>query len=113
MAFIGRYVGNACLPQTRGDKIFIRAPKTFYFEAYRVYRIDLGLWLPYLPLHTVVKLIDIHPRFTLLNHFWTASSDDLRLLILTHSTTILEKEADLCQIQYVSTASLIPGNKFL
>jgi hypothetical protein len=103
---------TAILPHTRGTRTYIQNPKVQYLEPNRVYRLDLGLWLPYLPADTIVKLIDIHPRFSLLNHYWTASGDQLRLLILTNSTTILEPHTDVCRIVYVPTTSLSPGDFF-
>jgi hypothetical protein len=101
---------NTALLQTRDTRTYIQLPNPLYLEPKQVYRIDLGLWMPYLPANTLVKLIDIHPGFVLLNHFWTASSDSLRLLILTNSTTIVEPYTNLCRVTYLPTNSLHPGN---
>jgi hypothetical protein len=101
---------NTAFLQTQDTKTYIQLTKPLYLEPKRVYRIDLELWMPYLPGNTLVKLINIHPRFVLLNHFWIASSDSLRLVILTNSTTIVEPYTDLCRLAYVPTNSLHPGN---
>jgi len=100
---------NALVPHTQGTQTWLLAKDAHCLEPHQVYQIDLGLWLPYLPAHTIVKLVDTHPKFTLLNYFWTASSDPLSLLILTHSLCLLERHDRLCRFTVEPIDSLFPG----
>jgi hypothetical protein len=59
-----------------------------------------------LPESFVVKIGDIHPKFVVLNRFWSASPDPLYLLIFTSHATTVEQGSPLCQFKYLSTSTL-------
>ena len=109
MGFVRRYVDAAYLPETRGQKLFLLSPATLFLVAKNVYRIDLGLWVPYLPEGTIINFIDIHPKFNILNKYLVASTDELRLIVFVENTVIIDPKTLLCEIRYVPTSSLLPG----
>jgi hypothetical protein len=109
MSFIKPYFDAAYLPETRGQKIFLLSPSTLFLVAKNVYRIDLGLWMPYLPTDTLINFVDIHPKFNILNKYLVASLDELRLVVFVQCTVIIEPKTPLCEIRYVPVSSLLPG----
>ena len=113
MAFIRPLRTDAILPQTKWGKTYIFTPNTCHFEPFHVYKIDLGLWLPVLPSNTLVKLTDMHAKFKLLTHYWTASCDELNILIFVTNAMTLQLNEPLCQCEFVSTMSLLPGKSCL
>jgi hypothetical protein len=109
MAFIRKLFDSALLPETKGQKVYILSPSTLYLIANHVYRIDLGLWMPYLPTKHILHFVDIHPKFSILNKYAAHSCDELRLLVLVTHTLIIEPNTPLCEVLEMPVSSLIPG----
>lgn len=109
MAYIRQLRNDVPLPQTKWGKMYILTPHTCYLEPFQVYKIDLGLWLPFLPPYTLVKLIDNHAKFKLLTQYWSASCDELKLLIFVTNAMTLQVNEPLCKFEFVSTTSLLPS----
>ena len=57
---------------------------------------------------TLVWLQDIQPRFSLVNHYLTASLDEIWIFIVTEYATFLEKNTRLCKITFVNALTLLP-----
>ena len=96
------------LPQTIGKKTFIFSHKPIYLLPHNLYRIDLGLWIPYLPKNKIIYLKNIHPKFNLLNNYVMACCDELRLIVMAIHPVIIEPQQRLCEICFEWAHSLYP-----
>jgi len=103
------------LPETDkdGNFTFFRVPTTQWIEPNKLHSIALGIWVPRLPENTLVWLQDIHPRFSLVNHYLTASLDEIRISLVTEYATFLEKNTRLCKITLINASTLLPGKNLI
>ena len=111
--YVRAYYNKCQEPKTVGQKTVLPSPATYHLLPKRIYRIELGLWVPYLPEGQIICIKDIHPKFEILNKFIAASCDELKLLILTLHPVTIFSQTYLCEISVKTVTSLLPGKQCL